>query len=168
MFYQLEAEYEPKSAARIRWAANRYLQFVTETNAFYPELMRDKRFFLSKYWEADALIRFCKWLPSQKLTSKTRYSLYKSVRQVMDMAYALRIIDSVVYHAPMFTGVSETNQRSAYRADEHEIINAAIARWVGLANSVLNGYTPTGLGIAYRPKRFELNLIVDGAEYTVS
>ncbi|MCP3721518.1 hypothetical protein, partial [Paraburkholderia sp. CNPSo 3281] len=83
-------------------------------------------------------------------------------------AYALRIIDSVVYHAPMFTGVSETNQRSAYRADEHEIINAAIARWVGLANSVLNGYTPTGLGIAYRPKRFELNLIVDGAEYTVS
>ncbi|WP_342952004.1 hypothetical protein [Paraburkholderia sp. JHI869] len=168
MFYQLEAEYEPRSAARIRWAANRYLQFVTETNAFYPELTQDKRFFLSKYWEADALVRFCKWLPSQNLKSKTRYSLYKSVRQVMDMAYALRIIDSVVYHAPMFIGTSETNQRSAYQADEHEIINASIARWVGLANSVLNGYTPTGLGIPYRPKRFELDLVIDGAEYTLS
>ncbi|KAJ3472577.1 hypothetical protein NLI96_g13314 [Meripilus lineatus] len=168
MFFQVEAEYDEPSAARFRWTANKYLQFVTETNASYPELESDKRFFLSRFWEPDALIRFNKWLTTQALASKTQYSVYKTVRQVMDMAYALRIIDTAVYHAPMFIGVSETAQRSAYALLEQEVINASLARWIGLANSVLNGYTPTGQGIPYRPKRFDFpTLVIDSRHYTV-
>lgn len=170
MFFQAEAEYkDTTSGPRIRWAANRYLQYVTETNAFYPELESDKRFYLSQYWEADALLRFIKWLATQELKSKTRYGMYKTVRQVMNMAYALRIIDAVVYQASVFSGVSETKQRSAYTAREQDVINASLARWIGLANSVLNGYTPTGQGVPYRPKRFEFApLVIKGKEYTVS
>ncbi|MFL9905750.1 hypothetical protein [Paraburkholderia sp. RL17-337-BIB-A] len=169
MFFQLEAEHHEPSAARFRWAAKKYSQFVTETNASYPELETDKRFFLTRFWESDALIKFNEWLATQELTSRTQYSLYKTVRQVMDTAYALRITDTAVYHAPMFIGVSETAQRSAYGLREQEVINASLARWIGLANSVLNGYTPTGEGIPYRPKRFDFSdLVIGNRHYTVS
>jgi integrase len=169
MFFQLEAEYETVTANGIRYAKNKYLKFVTETNAYYDDLESDNRFYLTAHWEADALIRFNKWLNAQALASKTRYSIYKLVRQVMDMAYALRVIDTVVYHAPMFKGVSETKQRSAYAEDEQEVINAAIARWIGLANSALNGYTPTGAGIPYRKREMVFPpLELDGRHYGIS
>ncbi|WP_185732526.1 site-specific integrase [Burkholderia stagnalis] len=167
IFFQLEAEYETTRASAIAYAKNKYLQFVLDTDAYYVELKTDRRFFLSAYWEADALTRFNKWLNAQDLTSKTRYSIYKSVRQVMDMAYALRVTDTVVYHAPMFKGVSETKERSAYNEEEQEVINAALARWIGLANSVLIGYTPTALGIPYRINSRDLPpLELDGQLYT--
>lgn len=168
MFFQLEAEFEDKSAERIRTIKNAYLRFVAETNAYYPELETDRRFYLAQYWDADALIRFNKWLGTQELKSKSRYCYYKTVRQVMDMAYALRVIDTVVYHAPMFKGVSETKERSAYVKSEQEVINAAVARWIGLANSVLSGYTPTGAGIPYRRKDFLPPISIDGQLYSIS
>ncbi|MET3246351.1 hypothetical protein ABIE53_003096 [Burkholderia sp. OAS925] len=168
IFFQLEAEDEPETAARFRYSKNKYLQFVLETHAYYPELEVDARFFLADHWESDALVRFTGWLAGQKLASKTRYSIYKAVRQVMDMAYALRVTDTVVYHAPMFKGVSETKERSAYSDAEQEVINAAVARWIGLANSVLNGYKPSGDGLPYRRRRAGLPALhLDGREYTV-
>ena len=168
MFFQVEAEYEGTSAERFRYARNKYLQFITETNAYYPELNVNKRFYLTAHWEADALIRFNKWLVSQDLKSKSRYSIYKTVRQVLDMAYALRVIDTVVYAPQVFKGVSETKERSAYTESEQEVINAAIARWIGLANSVLNGYTPTGEGVPHRRQIILPPISIDGQPYTVS
>lgn len=169
MFFQLEAEFEPVTAARFRYSKNKYLQFVVETDAYYPELCTDKRFYLAEYWESDALIRFSEWLTSQDLASKTRYSLYKSVRQVMDMAYALRVIDTVVYHAPMFKGVSQTKERSAYSEGEQQVINAGVARWIGLANSVLSGYIPTGNGFPYRKQASgPTTIVLDGRGYSIA
>lgn len=168
MFSQIEAEYEEPTAANFRYAKNKYIEFLTETNAYYPDLQSNKRFYLEKYWEADALIRFNKWLQLQPLKSKTRYGLYKTVRQVMDMAYALRIIDTIVYHAPMFKGVSETKERAAYSQREQEVINAAVAKWIGLATSVLCGYQATGEGVPYRRKNNLLPIIVDGYTYSIS
>lgn len=168
MFFQVEAEYEGTSAERFRYARNKYLQFIAETNAYYPELELNKRFYLTTHWEADALIRFNRWLVAQDLKSKSRYSIYKSVRQVMDMAYALRVIDTVVYHPPVFKGVSETRERSAYSEIEQQVINAAVARWISLANSVLNGYIATGDGIPYRRKDFLPPISIAGRLYSVS
>jgi integrase len=159
VFFQLESEYHNKSTAEgVRNASNTYLRFIVETNAYYDELINNPRFYLDKYWETDALIRFNKWIDTQTLASKSKYSTYKRVRQVMDMAYSLRIIDTIVYHAPRFKGVSETKQRSAYTYREQEIINASLAKWISLGISVLNGYTHTGLGIPYRTRRSADNL----------
>lgn len=169
MFFQLENEYDTTSSERVRSAKNKYLTFVSETNAYYVELDADRRFYLTEYWESDALIRFNKWLSAQDLKSKTRYSIYRTVRQVMDMAYALRVTDTVVYHAPMFKGVSETKQRSAYTEDEQEVINAAVARWIGLTNSVLNGYSATGRGIPHRKRQLPLPPIeLDGRSFSLA
>jgi hypothetical protein len=150
MFHQREAECTEVTAQTYRYARRKYLHFLKATNGQYDELAQDPRFFLVRHWEADALVRFSEWLITQDLASKTRYSLYKTVRQVMDLAYALRVIDTMVYHTPVFKGVSETSQRSAYTEDEQEVINAAVARWIGLATSVVAGYTPTGRGVPYK------------------
>jgi hypothetical protein len=168
MFGQFESEHQEPYAAKIRGAANKYMRFVIETNASYPELENDKRFFLSQYWEADALNRYSEWLNKQEISSKTRYSDYKLVRQVMGMAYALRIIDAVVYHTSMPKGVSETKERSAYAEDEEEVINESIARWVGLANSMLTGYRPSGKGLPFRPSKFHFPpMVINDKTYTV-
>lgn len=161
-FFQVEAEKREPTAGGIRHAKNTYLRFVSETHAYYDELEKNPRFYLDQYWESDALIRFNKWLNTQALKSKSRYSIYKNVRQVMDMAYALRTIDSIVYHAPMFKGVSETKERSAYNKREQEIINAAIAKWISLAINVTNGYSPTGEGIPYQQVNFSTSITIDG------
>lgn len=168
MFFQLEAEYAGSRAASFRYAKEKYLQFISETNAYYKDLESNQRFFLNKYWEPDALTRFVTWLSAQALSSKTRYSIYKLVRQVMDMAYALRVIDTIIYHAPMFKGVSETKQRVAYTEREQQIINAALARWIGLSDSVLRGYAQTGEGVPYRRKNSFGPIIVDGHSYTIA
>ncbi|WP_154585999.1 hypothetical protein, partial [Burkholderia cenocepacia] len=141
MFEQLESEHVEPYVSGIKWAKNTYIRFVIETNASHPELKKDNRFYLSRYWEHDALSNFNEWLISRNdITSKTRYGAHKIVRQVMRLAYSLRIIDTVVYNAALSKGVPETNQKSAYDSEEEELVNAAIARWVGLANSVLLGY----------------------------
>lgn len=168
MFEQLESEHVEPYAASIRWAKNTYINFVRETNASYEELEKDKRFYLSRYWQHDALVNFNEWLLKRNdITSRTRYGAHKIVRQVMHLAYGLRITDTVVYNAALSKGVPETEQRSAYGSEEEEVVNAAIARWVGLANSILLGYTPTGKGIPFRPKRYELPpIVVDGKTYS--
>ena len=166
MFFQVEREYREPRAAGFRSARNRYIEFLATTGAYYAELADNPRFFLEKYWEADALIRFNRWLLQQDLRSKSRYGLYKTVRQVMDMAYALRVIDTIVYHAPMFKGVSETKVRAAYGKREQEVINAAVARWICLANSLLQGYTPSGSGVPYRRKSNHLSITFDGQTYS--
>jgi hypothetical protein len=167
MFFQVEAEYKGLSATRFQYAKNKYLEFVVSTNAYYDELVNDPRFYLSKYWDVDALVRFNRWLVTQLLASKTRYGIYKSVRQVMHIAYALRIIDTVVFSAPVFKGVSETKERAAYSKVEQEVINAAVARWIGLGNSIVNGYTPLGTGIPYRMKNTVSTVLIDERLYSV-
>jgi len=162
IFFQSEGGSSSSVIRQRRWAKERYIGYVVETQAGYSELEEDPRFFLTRYWESDALIRFNDWLSKQALASKTRYTLYKAVRQVMDLAYGLRIIDAMVYHAPMFKGVLETNQRMAYLPDEQDVLNAAIARWIGLAEKVVSGYTPTGNGIPYRVAR--PNIRANGVE----
>lgn len=161
-FFQLEAENKEPTAANFRYAKNTYLRYISETNAYYEDLKINPRFYLEKYWESDALIRFNKWLNSQNLRSKTKYSIYKNVRQVMDMAYSLRTIDSIVYHAPMFKGVSETRERAAYSKREQEIINSAIAKWINLGISVLNGYVPTREGIPHLRRDQSPTIVIDG------
>lgn len=168
MFFQLESEQDEPTDANFRYAQGKYLQFVSETNAYYPELLENHRFYLNKYWEVDALVRFNKWLLVQELSSTTRYNIYKTVRQVMDMAYALRVIDTIVYHSPMFKGVPETDQRAAYSESEQEVINAAIAKWIGLAEIVVRGYQPTGEGVPYRLKDFESLLTIEGKTYSIA
>lgn len=160
-FFQLEAEKEEPTAGNFRHAKGIYLRYISETNAYYEELKCNPRFYLHKYWESDALIRFNKWLATQNQKSKTKYSIYKNVRQVMDMAYALRTIDTIVYHAPMFKGVSETKERAAYNNREQEVINAAIAKWINLGIDVLKGYTPTGDGIPYRNRNQSPTITID-------
>ena len=160
IFFQVEAEKNECTSPNIRHARNTYLRFVSETKAYYNDLEIDPRFYLDKYWEPDALIRFNKWLNSLDVTSKTKYAIYKNVRQVMDMAYALRIIDQIVYHAPMFKGVSETKTRSAYAKREQEVINAALAKWISLAIGVIKRYCPTGAGTSHQ----ELKLASTEAE----
>lgn len=119
-----------------------YLKFIDETNAGYTQLREDPRFFIANYWETDALIRFTNWLIQQtdSLTSKTRYGIYKNVRRAMDYAYSLGLIEQLVYHAPMFKGVRETNQRSPYSVEEQEIINSALSKWVMHAKNVCKPY----------------------------
>ncbi|WP_147364334.1 hypothetical protein, partial [Burkholderia pseudomallei] len=92
IFGQLESEHVEPYAASVRWAKNTYIKFVTETNASYAELKKDKRFYLSRYWQHDALINFNEWLVSRDdITSKTRYGAHKIVRQVMHLAYGLSL-----------------------------------------------------------------------------
>lgn len=151
IFGQVEAEQDnARTSATHVYAKKKYIDFLLETSAYYDDLTPGSRFELSKYWEADALVRFNRWLNSQKLASKTKYSIYKIVRSVMDYAYALRILDIPVYHAPMFKGVIETEQRTAYSPEQQELINSVLARWVSLAISIVEGYVPTGRGIPYR------------------
>jgi hypothetical protein len=152
MFYQLEGESGEAVADNLRYARSKYISFLKESGAGYEDLLSGELFYLVRHWEADALIRFNGWLIQQELASKTKYSLYKSVRAVMDLAYGLRIIDTMVYHAPMFKGVSETDERAAYSDIEQGVINAALARWIGLAGKIVFGYTPTGAGVPYRVK----------------
>lgn len=167
IFNFVEAEYGEPTAANFRYAKNKYIEFLEETGSYYEELATNKRFYLDRYWGVDALIRFNKWLLLKPLKSKTRYALYKNVRRVMDMAYALRIVDTIVYHAPMFKGVSETKERSAYAQREQEVINAAVAKWIGLANNVLSGYRATGEGVPSRQKNHLQSIIVNGNSYTL-
>lgn len=167
IFFQVEAEKNECSKASIRHARNTYFRFVLETKAYYKELEDDPKFYLDKYWEPDALIRFNKWLNDLDIKSKTKYSIYKNVRQVMDMAYALRIIDHIVYHAPMFKGVSETRVRAAYAKREQEVINAALAKWISLAISVIKGYNPTGDGIPHQQLRLASSAEVERGKTSV-
>ncbi|SFE01077.1 hypothetical protein [Paracidovorax konjaci] len=166
-FYQVERENEEPTAATFRYAKNKYIEYLEETQASYAELKDNPRFYLHKHWETDALIRFCKWLEG-RLTSKTRYNIYKAVRQVMDFTYALRIIDNVVYPPPVFKGVRETDFRAAYDEEAQEVINAALARWVGLATSMLRGYTPTGMGIPYKRSTLIESITLDGRGVSVA
>ncbi|MFL9983864.1 hypothetical protein [Paraburkholderia sediminicola] len=168
MFEQFEKEHNEPYASSIRWARNTYIRFVIETNASYPELAKDKRFYLSRHWEHDALSNFNEWLIKRDdIVSKTRYGAHKIVRQVMRVAYSLRIIDTVVYNAALSKGAPETDQKSAYDSEEEELVNAAIARWVGLANSVLLGYKATGKGLPFRPQKFEFPpLVINGKTYS--
>lgn len=166
-FYQVERENEEPTAANFRYAKNKYLEYLEETLAGYSELECDNRFYLHKYWETDALIRFCRWIEG-RLSSKTRYALYKSVRTVMDFAYALNVIEAMVYPPPVFKGVRETETRSAYDEDAQEVINAALARWISLAARVLEGYQPTGKGIPYRGGSAVTSLTFDGQQIPVS
>ena len=166
-FYQVERENEEPTAGTFRYAKNKYLEYLVETHAGYPELEHNPRFYLHKHWETDALIRFCNWLQS-RLTSKTRYSIYKAVRMVMDFAYALRVIDTVVHPPPVYKGTRETEFRSAYGEEAQELINAALARWISLATSMLQGYQPTGRGIPYRGSSTVSSLTLDGHQIPVS
>lgn len=140
IFFQVERENEEPTAATFRYAKNKYIEYLDETRAGYAELKENPRFYLHKHWETDTLIRFCKWLGESRLTSKTRYGIYKAVRQVMDFAHAVRLIDNVVYPPPVYKGTRETDSRSAYDEEAQEVINAALARWIGLATSMLQGY----------------------------
>jgi hypothetical protein len=167
IFFQVERENEEPTAATFRYAKNKYIEYLEETYAGYADLKHNPRFYLQKHWETDALIRFCKWLEG-RLSSKTRYSLFKAVRQVMDFAYALRIIDTVVYPPPVYKGTRETDMRSAYDEEVQEIINSALARWIGLATNVLQGYKPTGLGIPYKRSTIFKSLKLDGRDVPVS
>lgn len=166
-FYQVERENEEPTAAVFRYAKNKYIEYLEETQAGYADLKEDPRFYLHKHWETDALIRFCTWLEG-RLASKTRYTIYKAVRQVMDFAYALRVIDWVVYPPPVFKGVRETDTRSAYNEDAQEAINAALARWISLATNVLQGYTPTGQGIPYWGSRTVESIELDECHMPVA
>ena len=167
VFYQVERENEEPTAAYFRYAKNKYLEYLEETHAGYPELEQDHRFYLHKHWETDALIRFCNWLQS-RLTSITRYGIYKAVRMVMDFAYALRVIDTVVYPPPVYKGTRETESRSAYGEEAQELVNAALARWISLASSMLQGYQPTGRGIPYEGSTTPSSLAIDGRQIPVS
>ncbi|WP_429578184.1 hypothetical protein [Paraburkholderia youngii] len=167
MFFQVEQEFTGLSAVRFSYACNKYISFVVETNAYYDDLKTDRRFYLAQHWESDALTRYIRWLVKQDLRSKTRYSLYKATRQVMHMAYALRVIDTVIYPSSMFKGASETKERAAYTSLEQEVINAAIGRWIGLANSVLTGYVKSGNGIPYKRRIPEQPLTINGTTYTI-
>lgn len=162
IFHQLEREYREPTAAAFRNALKKYILYLAETRAYYPELEHNPRFELARYWKADALIRFNRWLLDQGLSSKTKYTIYKTVRAAMDYAYALRMIDNIVYHAPMFKGVSETKQRAAYGKQEQEVINASITRWVGLAEQVAQDYVITGEGIPHRRKLVFPTVEIDG------
>ncbi|WP_143044498.1 hypothetical protein [Delftia lacustris] len=71
IFSQVEAEQDnPSTAAVCVYARNKYLEFIFQTCAYYEGLTVASRFELNKYWEADALIRFNRWLDSQNLASK--------------------------------------------------------------------------------------------------
>lgn len=167
IFFQVGAEFDEPYSSTFRYACNKYVDYVIQTGAGYPELELNRRFYLNKFWESGALIRFNDWLLRQDLRSKTRYTIYKTVRRVMDVAYSLRVIDVIVYHAPMFKGVSETKERAAYAKREQEIINAALGKWISLAKSVLIGYSPTGEGITYRRRDFLQPINIDGCIYTM-
>ena len=164
VFHQMEKENTEPYAAAFRYAKNKYVEYLGETHADYSELKLDARFHLHRHWESDALIRFNRWL-QVRLASKTRYSIYKTVRRVMDFAYAQRVIDTMVYHAPMYKGVRETDSRAAYSEHQQEIINAGLAKWLSLAVSILQGYQPTGKGIPYRRKNTLSSFEVDGQSY---
>lgn len=166
MFLQVEREHKEPTAGSFRYAKNVYIEFLTETGADYPDVKDGGRFYLSDHWESDALIRFCKWLLESGRLSKTRYSIYKSVRRVMDFAYALRVIDTVVHHPPVFKGVRETESRNAYDEEAQELINAGLARWMSLGLSVLNGYVATRKGIPYRKKNTLTSILVEGRHIT--
>lgn len=168
IFFQVERENEEPTAATFRYAKNKYIEYLEETRAGYAELKENPRFYLHKHWETDALIRFCKWLGESRLTSKTRYSIYKAVRQVMDFAYAVRVIDNVVYPPPVYKGTRETDSRSAYDEEAQEVINAALARWIGLATSMLQGYVATGMGVPYKGSNVIESLTLDGCEMPVA
>lgn len=150
IFYQLEAESGRAVRENLQYARGKYLEFLKEANAGYEDLQNGNPFYLVRHWEPDALLRFSAWLNEQELASKTKYGIYKSVRSVMDLAYGLRFISAMVYHAPMFKGVSETDERAAYTDIEQGVINAVVARWIGLASQVVSGYIVSGAGIPYR------------------
>lgn len=166
IFYQVEREYDEPTAANYRWAKNSFLKYLEETYANSKSSEDRGRFYLHEQWGTDALVRFCDWL-GMRLTSKTRYSLYKCVRKVMDFAYALRVIDTAVYSPGVFKGTRETNSRSAYSEDEQEVINAALAKWLGLAASVVAGYARSGKGVPYKKRNFG-SIKIDGAVVEIS
>lgn len=144
-----------------------YKKFIQETNAGYEELKSDPRFFISRYWEADALIRFTSWLNKQKksIKSQTRYLIYKNVRTAMDWAYELGITGHIVYHAPMFKGLPETDSRAPYSESEQEIIDVALGRWIEHATNVLKPYEKTGAGIP-RKSLNKTELLINGNRLT--
>ncbi|MBD1388861.1 site-specific integrase [Neiella sp. HB171785] len=156
-----------KPTANVDQALNWYLEYLSKTNGGYGRLKQDQRFFIQEYWEADALLRFTKWLVLQKrIKSLTRYSIYKLVRQAMDWAYELGLINAVVYHAPIFKGVPETNERAPYSEAEQEIIDVALSRALVHAKRVSEPYEKTNLGIPYcRPNKDPL--VVQGKELSV-
>lgn len=147
MFYQVYSEQTVKSGKNATYAMGKYIKFISETDSYYNELAQDKRFFLSKYWEIDALVRFNRWLRQQQLASKTKYSLYKSVRSVLNMAYSLSVINEVIYNEPFDKGERETETNTAFETDVDLKISAAIDKWIYLSIRVLNGYTKTNNGI---------------------
>ena len=149
------------------YAKKWYLKFLKETNAGYPELNENPPFYISRYWESDALVRFTGWLTKQTklLKSKTRYSIYKNVRRTMDYAYSLGLIDHLVYHAPIFIGVRETNQRSPYSIEEQEIINAALNKWVIHAKNICMPYESSGVLSQTRhepPRKRQTTITIEG------
>ena len=154
--------------SNISQAKGWYIKFLDETSAGYAELKSDPRFFLEKYWEADALIRFTNWLNKQGnyIKSKTRYTIYKLVRRVMDWAYELGITDHIVYHAAMYKGVTETNSRSSYSELEQEIVDVALNKWINHAKTVLGPYKKSGNGIPNNKQNYA-PLYINGKDYSL-
>lgn len=170
VFYQVYSEMKLKASKSVIYAQGKYLEFLTDEACCYEELKRDKRFFLEKYWQLDALIRFNRWLRQQPLASKTKYQVYKSVRLVMNTAYSLSVIDNVIYNEPFDKGIRETETNTAFDADVETKISLALDKWIYLAVRVLNGYSKTGEGIPTRDGRgkYKDKLSLDGVDYSTA
>lgn len=170
MFYQVYSEQTDKTGKNAIYAMGKYIEFVSETDSYYGELAQDKRFFLEKYWEIDALVRFNRWLRQQHLASKSKYSLYKSVRAVLNMAYSLSVINEVIYNEPFDKGERETETNTAFEADVEIKISTAIDKWIYLSVRVLNGYTKTNNGIQTRAgkNKYKGGLSIGGVVYSTA
>ena len=150
--YRLEYEVNSsKHAENIVFAKNKYIEFIAETNGYYASLADDKRFYLDRHWEYDALIRFNRWLKEQDIASLTKYGYHKIARAVLNHAYSLSLIDSVVYNEPFNKGVRETDEATAYSEEVEDSIVLALDKYVALGKSLLQPYKKVFTGGQYLP-----------------
>lgn len=154
IFNLYKLEYEVNSsryAESIVFAKNKYIEFIVETNGYYASLTNDKRFYLDRHWEFDALIRFHRWLKEQDIASLTKYSYHKITRAVLNYAYSLSLIDSVVYNEPFNKGVRETDEATAYSEEVESSILLALDKYVALGKNLLQPYKKVFTGGKYLP-----------------
>ncbi|RZO87124.1 MAG: hypothetical protein EVA65_02320 [Oceanococcus sp.] len=135
-------------------ALKTYIQFLVDTESSHSDLGPPLLVYLDSYWKPDALQRFTDWLEKQtQWASKTRYQKYKGVRKVMDWAYSLGYIETIVYHENVHKGAPETLERAAFTEDEAAHLETYLSSWLTLAIKVAQDeYQPTGQGLPKRPR----------------
>jgi hypothetical protein len=144
-----------------------YKKFLRQTSNYNSTLEEDPRFHIQNEWDVLALKKVRQWIEATNiegtdayLTSYSIVSNMSAIRQVMEHAYELSLINRPVINVALPPAVRETSMRTAFSPEEYENIFDVVGPMIIFSKGLLHGYQRTGKG--RDPRKLERKTITRG------